>query len=252
MNPVAWTLIGTVKKREPSGSHPAFAGGIMTDRSEVALRPQRRQDDRRPARRGGRRKSDREPNRGWIPALVIASVIAGLDWMTKWLVTLTVPLGDLVEVVGGRVALWHVRNDAMILGLYSNLPLESRKVIAVIAGLLGVVLLFEVVSRGHRLPSRRQPWVWLFAGLALGGMLGNLGERAIHWGVTDFLSFRWGELWLPPGNIADLALFLSIPVAAVVIHFELLARAGRASERAGAEPQAEVALGRHGTERATG
>ncbi len=224
----------------------------MTDRSGMALRPQRRQGDRRAGRGGGRRRSDREPNRGWIPALVIASVVAGLDWGTKWLVTLTVPLGDLVEVLDGRIALWHVRNDAMILGLYSSLPLESRKLIAVLAGLLGVVLLFEVVSRGHRLPARRQPWVWLFVGLALGGMLGNLGERAIHWGVTDFLSFRWGGLWLPPGNIADLALFLSIPVAAVVIHFELVARAGRSSERAGLEPQAEVALGRRDAGQATG
>jgi lipoprotein signal peptidase len=225
----------------------------MMDRSKVALRLQKRlQGDRRAGRGGGRRKSDREPNRGWLPALVIACCIAALDWGTKWLVTLTVPLGDLVEVLGGRVALWHVRNDAMILGLYSSLPLESRKVIAVLAGLLGVVLLFEVVSRGHRLPARRQPWVWLFVGLALGGMLGNLGERAVHWGVTDFLSFRWGGLWLPPGNIADLALFLSIPVAAVVTHFELVARAGRASDRAGRESQAEVALGHRDAGPATG
>ena len=52
-------------------------------------------------------------------------------------------------------------------------------------------------------------------------MLGNLGERAVHWGVTDYLSFRWGDLWLPPGNVADLALFLSSPSPALVIAFEL-------------------------------
>jgi lipoprotein signal peptidase len=116
----------------------------------------------------------------------------------------------------------------MILGLYGSLPLESRQVIASLAAVLGAVLLFEVVSRGHRLPPSRRPWVWLFVGLASGGMLGNLGERAMHWGVTDFLSFRYGEVWLPPGNIADIALFASIPVAAVVIWFELSARASRA------------------------
>ncbi len=185
--------------------------------------------ERRGAREGGRRSTDREPNRGWIPAIVIALVVATLDWLTKFLVSIRVPLGEMVEVLDGRVALWHVRNDAMILGLYGSLPLESRQVIAALSALLGAVLLFEVVSRGHRLPPSKRPWVWLFVGLASGGMLGNLGERAIHWGVTDFLSFRWGEIWLPPGNIADVALFGSIPVAAVVIWFELAARAERAS-----------------------
>jgi lipoprotein signal peptidase len=198
----------------------------------IAPLRRRLKGERRSARAGGRRRSDHEPNRGWIPALVIALSIAALDWTTKWLVTVTVPLGNLVEVVEGRVALWHVRNDAMILGLYSSLPIESRKVIALLAGTLGVVLLFEVVSRGHRLPPGRRAWVWVFVGLAFGGMLGNLGERAVHWGVTDFLSFRWGDVWLPPGNVADLALFASIPVAAVVIVFELAARAQRSTERA--------------------
>jgi lipoprotein signal peptidase len=201
--------------------------------------------ERRATRPGGRRRSDREPNRGWIPAMIIAIAIATIDWTTKWLVTLSVPLGNMVEVVDGRVALWHVRNDAMILGLYGSLPIESRQVIATLAAVLGAVLLFEVVSRGHRLPPGRRRWVWLFVGLASGGMLGNLGERAVHWGVTDFLSFRYGEIWLPPGNIADIALFASIPVAAVVIWFELSARAERAerSPARGRALQAEMIAG---------
>jgi lipoprotein signal peptidase len=58
-------------------------------------------------------------------------------------------------------------------------------------------------------------------------MLGNLGERVVHWGVTDYLSIGWGDLWLPPGNIADLSIFLSLPVAILVVLYELQARAQR-------------------------
>jgi len=188
--------------------------------------------ERRAARGGGRRRTDREPNRGWVPAAVIALGIALSDWTVKWLVIGRIPLGELVEVWDGRVALWHIRNEAMILGLYGNLPLGARKLIAVAAAVVGVVLLLEVVSKGHRLQPRRRPWAWLFVGLAFGGMLGNLGERAVHWGVTDYLSFRWGDFWLPPGNVADLALFLSLPVALVVIGFELEARMLREPEPA--------------------
>lgn len=198
--------------------------------------------ERRASRGGGRRATDLEPNRGWIPAVFLALAIALLDWTTKWLVASRVPLGELVEVWEGRVAFWHVRNEAMILGLYGSLPLGTRKVIAVLAGLTALILLFEVVSKGHRLPRHRRPWAWVFVGLAFGGMLGNLGERAVHWGVTDYLSFGWGDLWLPPGNVADLALFLSIPVAAVVIGFELAARMQRQSEPTPVERSPEVRI----------
>jgi lipoprotein signal peptidase len=65
-------------------------------------------------------------------------------------------------------------------------------------------------------------------------MLGNLGERVVHWGVTDYLSIRWGEYWLPPGNVADIALFLSMPLSIPVIAFELLGRARRRKAEADA------------------
>lgn len=190
----------------------------------------RLQGERRLHRIGGRRLSDREPKRGWVPALAIALGIAVLDWTTKAIISRSIPLNDLVVVVQGRLAFWHVRNPAMILGLYGDLPLASRKVIAILCGMLAAVLLFEVISRGHRLPPRRRKWVWIFVGFVSGGMIGNLGERAFHWWVTDFISFGWGNLWLPPGNIADLAIFLSIPLAVIVILFELEARASRGEE----------------------
>lgn len=174
-----------------------------------------------------RRRTDREPNRGWLPAITIGIAVALVDWGVKAAVIANIPLGGFVEVWPNRVALWHVRNDAMILGLYGDLPLDYRRIIAILAAALGALLLFEVVGRGHRLPPHRRPWAWTFVGLVLGGMAGNLGERAIHWGVTDYLSFRWGDLWLPPGNLADLALFLAIPISAVVMYFEIRARSRR-------------------------
>jgi lipoprotein signal peptidase len=204
----------------------------IAERLERRLRGERRLTDRGE----GRRRTDLEPNRGWKPAVAIALAIACLDWTVKWLVIQRVPLNSLEVVVEHRLALWHVRNPAMILGLYGSLPLEARVVIATVSGLLGAVLLFEVVSRGHRLDPKRRKWAWLFAGLASGGMLGNLGERMVHWGVTDYLSFGWRDLWLPPGNIADLSIFLSLPVALMVVVFELQARARRAAP--GPDPDA--------------
>lgn len=183
-----------------------------------------------PGRSPGRRLADQQPMRGWIPALVVALCVALADWGTKFLIARSIPLEDLREVIPGKLAFWHVRNHAMVLGLWDNFPLGTRKIIAVLAAVLGSLVLLQIIGRGHRFPREHRAWTWVFVGLVLGGMLGNLGERAIHWGVTDFISIRWGEYWLPPGNLADLALFLSMPLSIPVIAFELIGRSKRRKE----------------------
>lgn len=202
----------------------------MKERTENALR--RMMGFRRRAARGdespGRRASDREPVRGWRPALAVAALIALMDWGTKAAVAASMELESFREVIPGRLAFWHVRNEAMILGLYGNLPLGARKGIALVAAVVAALVILQIIGRGHRLPGAQRTYASLFVGVALGGMMGNLGERVIHWGVTDFISLHWAPYWLPPGNVADIALFLSIPMAVPVIVFELMGRARRA------------------------
>lgn len=182
--------------------------------------------------------------RGWYPALLLGLCIAAADWTTKALVAHFVPLGDFRLFVGEGVALWHVRNEAMMLGLWGNLPLGGRKTIAIVAAVVAAIFLVQILGRGHRLRPHERPWAWAFVGLVVGGMLGNLGERALHWGVTDFLSFRWGDIWLPPGNLADVALFLSIPLAVPVAAFETMGRMRRRPVAApGNSPPVSSALG---------
>lgn len=195
--------------------------------SRIAPLLRRLQGERLADPAAGRRRSDFEPNRGWRAVIALTLAVAALDWGVKAAVAAAVPLGGFVEVWRGRVALWHVRNDAMMLGLWEAYPLPVRKAIAIVAAVVAFFALFQVVARMHRLRGGERRVAWTFAGLAFGGMLGNLGERVLHWGVTDYLSFAWGDLWLPPGNVADVALFLAIPLAVPVIVFELRGRALR-------------------------
>jgi lipoprotein signal peptidase len=172
-----------------------------------------------------------EPITGARPVGYIALAVMAVDWSSKAAIASRIPLGDMVVVWEGRLAFWHVRNPAMILGLFGNLPLPWRQALAVLLGAAALVLLLETFSRARRLLPHRRPWAWLFVGLLLGGILGNLGERAVHWWITDFISIGWGGIWLPPGNVADLAIILSIPIAFLVIAFELEARRLRRTER---------------------
>lgn len=195
--------------------------------SRLTVLFRRLQGERRADRTGGRRTSDFEPNQGWRAVLALTLAVTVTDWIVKAAVAATVPLEGFREVWQGRVALWHVRNEAMMLGLWDAYPLPVRQGIALFASVLAFFVLFQVVGRMHRLRGGERVVAWAFAGLAFGGMLGNLGERAVHWGVTDYLSFAWGDLWLPPGNVADVALFVAIPLAVPVILFELRGRARR-------------------------
>src|SRR5690606_8493302 len=83
--------------------------------------------ERRRTRRGGRRRTDHEPNRGWIAVTALAVPIALVDWAVKWAIIRTMPLDQFRVVLSDRVALWHVKNPALVLGLHGDLPLGWRK-----------------------------------------------------------------------------------------------------------------------------
>jgi lipoprotein signal peptidase len=162
-----------------------------------------------------------------MPVLATMTLVASFDWWIKALVRGFIPVDGFVTLWPDRLALWHVENSAMILGLHGDLPLMSRQMITVLASTLALLVLVDVVKRGHRLPAERRRVVWLCAGLASGGMLGNFGERLLYWKVTDFLTVRLGSVWLPPTNLADLAIVASLPLCAAVVRYELEARRRR-------------------------
>jgi lipoprotein signal peptidase len=194
-----------------------------------------------------RRSTDREPNPGWAPTLLIAAAVIAVDWTTKALIAANLEVGAVQEVIEGRVAFIHVKNPEMMLGLWGNFPVEVRMVIASTAAILAVLVLLDLVARSHRLARHHRVWSWVFTGLMAGGIFGNLGERAYHWHVTDFLSLNAGGVWLPPGNVADLAMLLAIPLVVPVTLFELQARRRRRTRkgperRAGLTPAVASAI----------
>jgi lipoprotein signal peptidase len=249
-----WTLRDPLVRDLTKGSLPRLAAGLGGEdapgrrepvperRSMSSVPHQERSSERRSGRAGrwrrnrpyGRRSTDHEPQDGWRPALAILLVVALLDWATKAVVAAAVPLGGFVEVWPGRVALWHVKNPEMVLGLWGNLPLGGRQAIAVMAAVVGLLALYEIIGRGHRLPPHRRRWAWLFVGLAFGGMLGNLGERGAALGGDRLSLLCMGQHMAPARQRCG-------PRAARVD----AARAGRDRIRAAGESAA--AAGRRGS-----
>ena len=127
-----------------------------------------------------------------------------LDQATKLVVERSMRIGQVVEVWGDFLWLWHVRNTAMAFSLGAGLPAGLRTVVfallpvAVLAGIVVYYLRSKDLSAFQR---------FCFAAI-LGGGAGNLIDRVFRiGGVVDFVSVRFYglfglERW-PTFNVAD-------------------------------------------------
>ena len=145
---------------------------------------------------------------------IIAVVALVLDQWTKELARdALIPLGYTGKtVIDGYFVLRYSENTGVAFGMLQNLP-GGRIILAVIAcaALALVIYYLRKTDSGH---TRLQ----VALGLVGGGALGNLIDRILHGGVTDFLVFNLGfwpfNPW-PAFNIADAALVVGVFLMAI-------------------------------------
>jgi signal peptidase II len=126
-----------------------------------------------------------------------------------------------LELVPHFAALVHSVNTGMAFGLLGESPAKWVSIFLMGIAAAVVILLVWWLLTGRAGGSLTQ------AGLALiaGGAAGNLLDRVIHGGVTDFLELRAGSFVWPAFNVADSA----VTVGAFLILAELLRSEQRAA-----------------------
>lgn len=124
----------------------------------------------------------------------VALVIA-LDQGSKQLVVSALRRGESVDVVPG-LELTNTRNTGVAFG-----ALEGSGTI--VALLIAVAL---AVLVGYFAMNAGRPWLWLPAGMVLGGALGNLVDRVREGAVIDFID----PLAWPAFNVADSAIVIGV------------------------------------------
>jgi len=125
---------------------------------------------------------------GWLRLLVAVVVVIGLDQLTKQIAISSLERGESANVFLG-LDVTNTRNTGVAFGVLR----DSGAIIAVLIGcaLLALVAYFAA--------NAGQPWLWLPAGLLLGGALGNLIDRIREGAVIDFVDpMAW-----PAFNLAD-------------------------------------------------
>jgi signal peptidase II len=129
---------------------------------------------------------------GWIIVFVVAA-----DWLTKFLILNAVPLYHKVAVLDGLLYFVRLKNHGVAFGMLHDLDAVWRTPLLIMAGIFALILLLRV-ARGAS--SNR---VHLGTALVGGGALGNLGDRVVNGGVTDFVMLSFFPYVF---NVADAAL----------------------------------------------
>lgn len=145
----------------------------------------------------------------WLAAAVIIA-----DRASKYAVERLTPEGFRRALIPGFADLVHSVNAGIAFGMFSESASRWITLILVFSAAAVIVLLAWMLWAGYAGPLKRQ------AGIALiiGGAAGNLLDRLMYGGVTDFLELRAGSFRWPAFNVADSA----ITIGAALIILELL------------------------------
>jgi signal peptidase II len=138
------------------------------------------------------------------------------DQLTKLWIRSTLDIGETLWQAG-IFSIVRTKNTGAAFGLFQ----EHAFVIAIIAGVVVILVLFYVLWAHRRYPILNNRLSWVALGLISGGIVGNLIERVGNLvdpsrfvGVTDFISVGWWPAW----NIAD----GSLVVGTILLIFSLL------------------------------
>lgn len=141
-------------------------------------------------------------NRRFFIFFLVAAGIIAFDQWTKWLVIRTIPLNtswlpESLEWLSPYARFFHIQNKGASFGMFQN---GNVLLIILTVGIVAGIV-FYVSRMDH--PSN---WMWVAAGMYLGGAVGNLIDRLTIGAVTDFVSVGTFYIF----NVADASINISV------------------------------------------
>lgn len=130
-----------------------------------------------------------------------------LDHVTKFRISSSMSLFDVIEIIPGYLRISYVRNSGVAFGLFDGHPSSWKPYLLAAMAVVAVVV---IVIYSWHMPSGR---VLLQSALAVtaGGILGNFADRLLHGSVVDFIEFHIRDSFhWPTFNVADSAITIGI------------------------------------------
>jgi len=145
----------------------------------------------------------------WLTFAVVAA-----DRATKYAVEQLTSQGYRRTLIPHFADLVHSVNTGIAFGLFSESALKWVSFVLVTTSTVIILLLVWLLTAGRAGRAESQAGIALIAG----GAAGNLLDRLLYGGVTDFLELYAGNFRWPAFNVADSA----ITVGAVLVILELI------------------------------
>ena len=141
--------------------------------------------------------------------LILTFVVVLLDRISKAAIEAKTSEGWRHELVHNFIYLVHSKNPGIAFSMFADSASPWVRYLLIGGSLVVIAILAWYLVAGTEVSAR------VAAGLALllGGATGNLTDRILHGGVTDFLEIWFGSYRYPAFNVADSA----ITVGAIVI-----------------------------------
>jgi signal peptidase II len=129
-----------------------------------------------------------------------------LDQVTKFWVTLHVPLHYSIAVVDGFFSITHIRNSGVAFGLFAGHQSEYKALFFIVVSTVAIIAILSIF---HQLPEFKKA---ARAGLILifSGAIGNLIDRILHKEVIDFIDFFYNGTHWPAFNVADACITIGV------------------------------------------
>lgn len=134
---------------------------------------------------------------------IIMTIVFILDQIVKVIVTQSMKLYQQIIIIPHFFSIYYVKNTGAAFSI-----LENNIPILIMIGAVFMVGLNHYIKREEHFTKLSV----LSLGLLLGGIFGNLLDRAIRKSVIDYLSFIIIRYDFPVFNIADIAITVGIAI----------------------------------------
>lgn len=144
----------------------------------------------------------------------LSLAIVFLDRITKALIETQTTESWRHEVIHNFFYLVHSRNPGIAFSIFAGSASPVLPIFLIVGAVAIIAVIAWLLVAGKNLSSLNA------AGLALllGGATGNVTDRILHGGVTDFLEVFLGSYSWPAFNVADSA----ITIGAILLIFDVL------------------------------
>lgn len=131
-----------------------------------------------------------------------------LDQGIKKIITICIGLGESITLIPSFFHLTYVRNTGAAWSI-----LEGNRIFLILVSIVAIGLVYYFMIKDKKIQKIEE----VAYGVLLGGIIGNLIDRAVFGYVIDFLHFTFGNYQFPIFNIADMGIVIGTFIIIVIM-----------------------------------